>query len=399
MVTLDRARGARLVALLATTWWIVSLLTVEPSAFAQVASSSGDNAPTPRLTMTGSTTSLTAKADASRSRDTDSTPIATYRFDFGDSSSIVKTSSSRQHHTYASAGTYAVTLTIKDTGGLVSFPKTRRVTVGSLPPPDNAPVGRLTMTGSTTSLTATADASDSTDTDATPIASYTFDFGDSTSPVTTSSSSRQHTYANAGTYTVTLTVTDTADLVSDPVDESVTVSQSSGSEIAVYAGYYDTHHDSSSIPKPSPWEGSSGVVFVGQADSSSGGWDTSAVRVDNLTGSQMTGVVVTVDMGSHRFALWGTHTIPAGQSLIVTQMGEGTFDGSDRNPAGCYDCDPDLCDTEVSSVIPVVNLTYNGITTHISDPDQILNTHGVDSAGCPYTGHRNDETEPWQQIN
>jgi PKD repeat protein len=393
MVGGDRWRCARLVAVSATTLLAVSLMTVEP------ASASGDSAPTPRLTLTGSTTSLTAKADASRSRDTDSTPIASYTFDFGDSSSPVKTSSSRQRHTYASPGTYSVTLTVKDTGGLVSFPKTRRVTVGPPPPPDSAPIARLTTTGSTSSLTATADASDSTDTDATPIESYTFDFGDSTSPETTSASSRQHTYPSAGTYTVTLTVTDTANLVSDPVEESVTVSKTSGAGIAVFAGYYDTHHDSSSTPKPSPWQGSSGVVFVGEADSSSGGWDTSAVRVDNLTGAPMTGVVVTVDIGSHRFALWGTHTIPAGQSLIVAQMGNATFDGSDRNPAGCYDCDPDLCDTDVSSTIPVVNLTYNGITAHISDPDQILNTNGVDSAGCPYTGNRNDETEPWQQIN
>ena len=170
-----------------------------------------------------------------------------------------------------------------------------------------------------------------------------------------------------------------------------------GPSFAVYAGYYDTHH-ASTQPKPNPWQGSSNVVFVGQPDSSSGGWDSSAVRVDNLTGATLTGVVVTVDVGSHHFALWGTNSIPAGSSLIVTQMGNATFDGSDLNPAGCFNCNPSLCTTDVSTTKPVVHVTVNGQTTDIVDVNQILNTHGVDSAGCPPTGVRNDESEAWQQI-
>ena len=93
----------------------------------------------------------------------------------------------------------------------------------------------------------------------------------------------------------------------------------------MYAGYYDTHHSGYPKPKPNPWKGASGVVFVGKTDSG-GGWDTSAVRIDNLTSSSVS-VVVTVDMGSDHFALWGTNTIPAGGRLILAQTSGNNFDG------------------------------------------------------------------------
>ena len=85
-----------------------------------------------------------------------------------------------------------MTLTVTDTGGLVSNPVTKNVTVSNTPPPDAAPVGQLATRGSTTSLTATADATGSTDTDSTPIASYTFDFGAPSTPVPTSKVNQQH---------------------------------------------------------------------------------------------------------------------------------------------------------------------------------------------------------------
>jgi len=242
-----------------------------------------------------------------------------------------------------------------------------------------------------------ADGSGSTDTDATPIASYAFDFGDGTNVVTTSATA-QHTYSAPGTYTVTLIATDTAGKVSAPATESVTVSAPTGASIAVHVGYYGTHHPGNPQPKPSPWMGSPGVVFVGTPDSPSGGWDSSALRIDNLTGARITGVNVTVDIGSHHFALWGTNSIPAGQSLILAQTGYENFDGSDTSPAGCYSCNPKDCLTKVVSTVPVAHITIGATTTHYYDTGQIMNTHGADGAGCPYTGTRNDESHAWQQI-
>ncbi|MGH7729621.1 MAG: hypothetical protein ACRENJ_00020 [Candidatus Eiseniibacteriota bacterium] len=75
------------------------------------------------------------------------------------------------------------------------------------------------------------------------------------------------------------------------------------------------------------------------------------------------------------------------------------FDGSDLNAAGCFDCNPNDCLTKVSSVIPVVRVTVGGTTTVYYDTGQQLNTNGVDPAGCPYTGQRNDESENWEQVS
>lgn len=169
----------------------------------------------------------------------------------------------------------------------------------------------------------------------------------------------------------------------------------------VYVGYYDTHHHNNPQPKPDPWQGSPNTLFVGQPDSSSGGWDTSAIRIDNLSDLPLVKVVVTVDIGPRHFVLWGTHTIPARQSMILAQMGYPTFDGSDLNSAGCYNCDPGLCTDEVSTIVPVIHLTINGETMNLPDTDRVLNTQGVDAAGCPPTGAknlRNDESQPWRPM-
>jgi len=175
----------------------------------------------------------------------------------------------------------------------------------------------------------------------------------------------------------------------------------SGQSFIVYGAYYDTHHTDITTSKPTLWQGSPGVLFVGTPDSASGGWDSSTVRVDNVSGSTLNNVVVSVDMGSHHFALWGTNSIPPGASLILAQTAFQNFDGSDTNPAGCYGCDPTLCLTSVSSTVPVVHVTVNGTTTNVFDPHQSLNTGGVDSAGCPDTGFttvRREESEQWQQL-
>jgi parallel beta-helix repeat protein len=85
------------------------------------------------------------------------------------------------------------------------------------PPPEAAPVARLSVSPSagTGPLAVTADASASTDTDATPISTYAFDFGDGGGTVGPQpGATAAHTYSTAGTYTVTVTVTDTGGLAS-----------------------------------------------------------------------------------------------------------------------------------------------------------------------------------------
>src|SRR5207302_3103445 len=122
------------------------LLSSSATAQVQVTSSPVDQAPVARLDVSppSGQAPLPVTADASTSTDTDATPIATYTFDFGDGSAVVgpQTSSSAQH-TYSSAGTYTVKVTVADTGGLSSS-ATAQVQVTSSPV-DQAPVARLAV--------------------------------------------------------------------------------------------------------------------------------------------------------------------------------------------------------------------------------------------------------------
>src|SRR3954470_22305406 len=83
------------------------------------------------------TIDLPVTADASGSVDRDGlSPIATYSFDWGDGSPATgEQSAPTATHTYRAAGTYTVTVTVKDTAGLKSTPPaTHVVTVRDDPP-------------------------------------------------------------------------------------------------------------------------------------------------------------------------------------------------------------------------------------------------------------------------
>ena len=356
-----------------------------------------DAPPLAKLAVTPVLGSGPVTADASGSTDTDGTPIATYKFNFGDGSSVVGPQpSATATHTYAAGGTYTVTVTITDTAGL-SATATKQVTIG----PDAPPAAHLSVSpaSGTAPLAVTADASASTDPDATPIATYTFDFGDGSAAVGPQASPvASHTYTATGTFTATVTVTDSAG-GKGTASSSVSVAFPTGPMISVFAGYYDTHHHSFLQPKPSPWQGSPNAVFVGTPDSSSGGWDTSAVMITNSGSSALGGVLVTVDIGTKHYALWSAQTIPAGQSLVLAQTAFENFDGSDTSPAGCYGCNPNLCISSIVKTVPVVHVSIGGNTTNYQDTKQFLNTQGADKAGCPDTGGtRNDESETWQAL-
>ena len=60
-----------------------------------------------------------------------------------------------------------------------------------------------------------------------------------------------------------------------------------------------------------------------------------------------------------------------------------------------------LCMTSVSSTIPVVHVTIDGQTANLPDSNRVLNTGGVDSAGCPDTGFvavRREESVPRDRV-
>jgi chitodextrinase len=131
------------------------------------------------------------------SSDSDSTPIASYRWNFGDDTTGTGASPT---HVFAHSGTYRVTLTVTDTGSLTGT-LTRTVTVGDRPPSARLRfLPSSPLTGKPVSFNGTT----SSDPDGT-ISSYAWTFGDGGKA---SGATAKHTYTKPGTYTVQLSVTD-----------------------------------------------------------------------------------------------------------------------------------------------------------------------------------------------
>jgi parallel beta-helix repeat protein len=91
-----------------------------------------DATPTAAVTLTpgSGTAPVSVTADASDSTDGDSTPIASYRFDFGDGTAVGPQSSPVASHLYTTPGTYTVLVSVTDTAGLVGIVG-RQVTIGA----------------------------------------------------------------------------------------------------------------------------------------------------------------------------------------------------------------------------------------------------------------------------
>jgi PKD repeat protein len=157
------------------------------------ASPAHNNAPTAKLTTT--VTDLAVTADATGSTTSDGT-VPTYNIDFGDGSTANTATAS---HTYAAPGTYPVTLTVTDDGGLTAT-TTSTVTVSAHIAPNvqfnwtqNNQIANFDATATTLEPGFTA--------------TYAWDFGDGN---TGTGSTPTHTYTTAGNYTVVLTVTDSS---------------------------------------------------------------------------------------------------------------------------------------------------------------------------------------------
>jgi len=183
--------------------------------------------PTANFTYTsvcvGNTTSFTSTSTTNPSGQN----ISSYQWNFGDGQNG---SGQNVTHTYASAGTYQVTLTVS-TGGHCTSQKTQSVPVYA------APSCNFTYTtvcqGSATQFTSTANSSPGN-----PITSYQWNFGDGQ---TGQGQTVSHTYAQAGTYQVTHTV-QTSGSCSDsrtqavPVNAAPTPTATANPTTIIYGG-------------------------------------------------------------------------------------------------------------------------------------------------------------------
>ncbi|UQX89356.1 PKD domain-containing protein [Jatrophihabitans telluris] len=151
----------------------------------------------PTAAFTATPTGLSAAFDASASHDSDGS-IVSYSWSYGDGSSDTGVT---PNHTYATSGTYTVTLTVTDDRGGVDT-VSHDVVVKA---PNVLPTAAFAATPS--KLVGSFDASASTDSDGT-ISSYAWNFGDGSAVQTLTTKTTSHSYATTGTYTVTLVVTD-----------------------------------------------------------------------------------------------------------------------------------------------------------------------------------------------
>ena len=124
--------------------------------------------------------------------DTSTGSVTSWHWDFGDG-----TSSTNQHpsHTYTTAGTYTVALTVTGDGGSATITYPNLISVTILPP-----IADFTATPvrGNSPLTVTF-----TDTSTGPVTSWHWDFGDGT---TSTSQHPSHTYTSKGRYSVQLQV-------------------------------------------------------------------------------------------------------------------------------------------------------------------------------------------------
>ena len=164
---------------------------------------------------------LTVNFDASGSSDTGGN-IVSYEWDFGDGGSETGLT---VKHTFNTAGTYKITLTVTDNHGKVaSTAQILTVAAGS-----SSLVARFVMSPTTgeAPLTVNFDASGSSDTGGN-IVSYEWDFGDGGSGTGVKI---EHIFNTAGTYKITLTVTDNHGKVASTA-QILTVTAGSSSLVA-----------------------------------------------------------------------------------------------------------------------------------------------------------------------
>jgi hypothetical protein len=162
----------------------------------------------------------------------------------------------------------------------------------------------------------------------------------------------------------------------------------SASDVVVSVGYAD------GTGGLSPWEGSPGTTFIGEPaqcclthgpDDGAAGYDGGAIELNNTGATSVSVDSVAVDFGGGSspaaFDLWGDGTSPQlpqtlapGANLVLTMTSSFNFDTSDLFGEACH---------IDSGVVPVVQVTIDGVEADYDDSHQILNSDGADLASCP----------------
>jgi RHS repeat-associated protein len=217
---------------------------------------------------------------------------------------------------------------------------------------------------------------------------------------TTDANGRFSLIQSAGTYQLTVSAAGFVTASAGPLVLAAGATLSAGTielsqqALAVYVGYADSLRPSGTFPVP--WQGSPNTVFLG---SSGPFFDAGAVRLDNATDQPLAVDSVTVDLQRPNtsgflpppvFSLWGSFTVPAHGTVILTQEAFPDFDTSDYPIIGCG-----LAVSPFDPRVPKVTLTMGGVPTAYFDTAHVLDTGGADSFYCIAGGN---ESLPWRLI-
>lgn len=186
----------------------------------------------PEAAMDVTCTGLVCEFDGTESSDPDGT-ITSYSWDFGDGETSTEAT---PNHTFAGAGSYSVSLTVTDDGGLSdTVTEVVEVVQGNQPPV-------AAMEVSCTLLACEFDGTSSTDPDGS-IVDYAWAFGDGS---TSTGATASHEFAAPGEYQVALTVTDD-DGSTGEASTQVVVSDETGAGLPEQAGVAATQAHSPSV--------------------------------------------------------------------------------------------------------------------------------------------------------
>ena len=288
--------------------------------------------------------------DGSTSTDSDGS-IVSYAWDFdGDGAATDATT----NHSFATPGTYQVSLTVTDDDG-ASDTATVSVTID---PPNVAPAARATAspTRAEVNTSISFDGSTSTDSDGS-IVSYAWDFdGDGAATGATTN----HSFATPGTYQVSLTVTDD-DGASDTATVTVTIDPPNVAPTAVATASPTTAEVGTNIS----FDGSGSTDLDGSIVSYGWSFDD---------GGTATGETV-----SHSFAAAGTHSA----TLTVTDN-KGASDAATVSVT--VTAPPNVTPTAVASANPTTaeagtNISFDGSASTDSDGSIVSHTWSFDDGG------------------
>src|SRR6516165_1407993 len=177
------------------------------------------------------------------------------------------------------------------------------------------------------------------------------------------------------------------------------------SGLSVSVAYAEDKHQSSLSPAafPVPWSGSPNIIFLGNpvygstvCGSLPHCYDAGAIRLDNTSSSDIPIDSVSVDdhsslPGGKVFNLWGSFTVPAGKSVILTENppnNNPSYDNFDTSGAPKGNC-------TALTVAPTVTITVAGVPTTLVDRTHVLDTNGIDTESCSV---QQNESIQWRHI-